>query len=99
MRYKATFFLGFAGGYVLGAKAGRERYEAIARGTRRLMENPAVQETAGVLQAQAAGFVIDARRAVADSVSGLITHRGHDVGQSSGGISTVVHSHNGDGGT
>jgi hypothetical protein len=97
MRYKATFFVGFAAGYVLGAKAGRDRYEAIARGTRRLMENPAVQETAGVLQAQAAGFVIDARRAVADSVSGLITNRSHGGGRSRGGLSDVVHSHNGDG--
>ena len=96
MRYKATFFVGFAAGYVLGAKAGRERYEAIARGTRRLMENPAVQETAGVLQAQAAGFVDDARRAVVDSVSGL-AHRSHGSRQT-GGISDVVHSHNGDGG-
>jgi hypothetical protein len=94
MRYKATFFVGFAAGYVFGAKAGRERYEAIARSTRRLMENPAVQETAGVLQAQAAGFVIDARRAVADSVSGL-THRRQGSGR---GAHDVVHSHNGDGG-
>lgn len=68
MRYKATFLVGFGAGYVLGAKAGRERYDAIARATRRLMENPAVQETAGVLQAQAAGLVGDAKRAVVDSV-------------------------------
>ncbi|MDX6288123.1 MAG: hypothetical protein QOG53_3608 [Frankiales bacterium] len=97
MRYKATFIIGFAGGYVLGARAGRERYEAIARGTRKLMENPAVQETAGVLQAQAAGFVDDARRVVIDSVSGL-THRGHGSTRLTGGLSDVVRSHNGDGG-
>jgi hypothetical protein len=61
------------------------------------MENPAVQETAGVLQAQAAGFVDDARRAVVDSVSGL-AHRSQGSGRTAGGISDVVHSHNGDGG-
>jgi hypothetical protein len=85
MRYKATFLVGFGVGYVLGAKAGRERYDAIARTTRRLLENPAVQETAGVLQAQAAGFVVEARRAVADSLGGLVHHGGPGV----------RHSHNG----
>ena len=72
MRYKATFFVGFGVGYVLGARAGRERYEAIARTTRRLLENPAVQETAGVLQAQAVSLVDDARRAAAGAIGGLV---------------------------
>ena len=31
MRYKMTFAVGFAAGYTLGAKAGRERYEQIRR--------------------------------------------------------------------
>jgi hypothetical protein len=83
MRYKATFLVGFGVGYVLGARAGRERYEAIARTTRRLLENPAVQETAGVLQAQAAGFVDDARRAAADALGGLV-----HPGSSSSGVHT-----------
>jgi hypothetical protein len=95
MRYKATFAIGFGAGYVLGARAGRERYDAIARGARRLMENPAVQETAGVLQAQAAAMVDDARRVVLDSVSGL-AHRGHAGHSAGGGPANVVHSHNGD---
>jgi hypothetical protein len=88
MRYKASFVVGFTAGYVLGARAGRERYDAIARGTRRLLENPAVQETAGVLQAQAAGLVGEARRAMAGSLGSLVHHGG-------GG---VPHSHNGSGG-
>ena len=96
MRYKATFCVGFAVGYVLGAKAGRERYDAIVRTTHRVLENPAVQETAGVLQAQAAALVDDARRAVVDSVGGL-AHRSAG-GPSRSGTSDVVHSHNGDGG-
>lgn len=80
MRMKATFVVGFGAGYVLGARAGRERYEAIARGARRFMENPAVQEAAGLLQAQAASVVGDARRAVTDAVAHTITHRGQDSG-------------------
>src|SRR4051794_41845874 len=63
MRYKATFVLGFAAGYTLGAKAGRERYEQIMRGARGLSENPAVQSAAGGLQAPATTLVDTAKQA------------------------------------
>jgi hypothetical protein len=38
---------GLAAGYVLGARAGRERYERIAEATRRLAERPQVRELTG----------------------------------------------------
>jgi hypothetical protein len=38
---------GLAAGYVLGARAGRERYERIAEATRRLAERPEVREVTG----------------------------------------------------
>lgn len=66
MRYKATFVLGFAAGYTLGAKAGRERYEQIMRTARGLAESPTVQSAAGVLQAQAINLVDTAKTAVVD---------------------------------
>ena len=66
MRYKATFVLGFAAGYTLGAKAGRERYEQIMRTARGLSESPTVQSAAGVLQAQASNLVDTAKSAVVD---------------------------------
>jgi hypothetical protein len=53
---KTTFVVGFGAGYVLGSKAGRERYEQT-----RLQENPAVQSAAGVLQQQASELVAAAR--------------------------------------
>ena len=68
MRYKMTFAVGFAAGYTLGAKAGRERYEQIARTVRGLSENPAVQSAAGVLQAQAGNLVGSAKQAVVDKL-------------------------------
>ena len=61
MRYKITFVAGLATGYVLGTKAGRKRYDTITDGMRRLIDSPAVQETAGVLQAQASGAFASAR--------------------------------------
>jgi hypothetical protein len=62
MRYRATFAVGLAVGYVLGSRAGRERYEQIKRATQRVMDNPTVQETAGLLGArvtQVAGVAKD----------------------------------------
>jgi len=38
---------GLAAGYVLGARAGRERYERIAEATRRLADRPEVRELTG----------------------------------------------------
>jgi hypothetical protein len=66
MRYKLTFAIGFAAGYTLGARAGRERYEQISRAMRGLAENPAVQSAAGMLQAQAGKIVDQAKSSVLD---------------------------------
>ncbi|KNB52965.1 hypothetical protein [Streptomyces caatingaensis] len=45
MRYRLTFIAGAAVGYVLGARAGRERYEALRKGAQRIAGNPAVRNT------------------------------------------------------
>lgn len=70
MRYRVTFLAGFASGYVLGAKAGRQRYESITSTARNFMEKPAVQETAGLLQAQVSDLAGSAKRVVTDKVGG-----------------------------
>ena len=75
MRYKLTFLTGFAAGYVLGAKAGRKRYDLITDGFRRLVDSPAVQETAGVLQAQASGAFASAKSTVTAKVSETVGAR------------------------
>lgn len=46
MRYRLTFIAGAAVGYVLGARAGRERYEALRKGAQRIAQNPVVRNTA-----------------------------------------------------
>lgn len=40
---RLTMLAAAGAGYVLGARAGRERYEQIAAGTRKVMRNPRVQ--------------------------------------------------------
>lgn len=47
------FLLGAGVGYVLGSRAGRERYEQIARAYRQVADHPSVQGAAGVARAKA----------------------------------------------
>ena len=67
MRYRVTFIVGFAAGFIVGARAGRERYEQIKAVSRKAAENPAVRKTAqaagqkAVQLAQAAGDQAAAR--------------------------------------
>jgi len=44
--------IGFVAGYVLGAKAGRERYEQIKRLSAKTADHPAVQGAAGFVRAK-----------------------------------------------
>ncbi|MFE0377813.1 YtxH domain-containing protein [Streptomyces inhibens] len=46
MRYRLTFIAGLATGYVLGARAGRERYEQLRKAAQRVAQNPAVRNSA-----------------------------------------------------
>lgn len=65
---KLSLLVGAAVGYVLGARAGRERYEQIVRMARNLAGSQTVQSTAGVLQAQ----VEELRHRAKDVVSGKL---------------------------
>ena len=53
MRGKLMFITGLAAGFVLGSRAGREKYEEITANAKKVWEHPTVQEAAGVAQAQA----------------------------------------------
>ncbi len=71
MRYRVSFLAGLAVGFVIGARAGRERYEQIKKLARKAADSPAVQQAAGAAQAQAAGIARSAR----DKVTGKIQER------------------------
>ena len=53
MRGKLTFVAGVAVGFVLGTRAGRERYDDLVRTTRKVLDSPSVHEATGVVQSQA----------------------------------------------
>ena len=71
------FLFGAAVGYVLGAKAGRGRYEQIMRTYRKIADHPAVQGAAGIARAkigEKTGFAGAPRKA---------SHNGHAAEQAS----------------
>ena len=61
MRYRVVFVIGLAIGYVLGSRAGRERYEQIKRLAQRVADNPKIQEAAGLVGARASRIVATPR--------------------------------------
>jgi hypothetical protein len=63
-----------AAGYVLGARAGRERYDQIVRIARRLAGSQTVQSTAGLMQAQLDQLASHARQVVAAKLTGTPDH-------------------------
>ena len=69
MRTKATFLAGFAAGYVLGAKAGRSRYEQIREAARAFMNNPTVASTTSKVQHQAEEALVAAKDRAAHTLS------------------------------
>jgi hypothetical protein len=58
---KLSFLAGFGAGYVLGARAGRERYEQIRRGWENAKDDPRLQSLAGLAQARADDVVASVR--------------------------------------
>ncbi|KQS66229.1 hypothetical protein [Modestobacter sp. Leaf380] len=50
---KLSFLAGFGAGYVLGAKAGRGRYDQIRRAYDHAKDDPRLQSAAGMVQASA----------------------------------------------
>ncbi|GAT80407.1 hypothetical protein STXM2123_1108 [Streptomyces sp. F-3] len=68
MRYRLAFFAGLAVGFVLGARAGRERYEQIKESARRVAQNPAVRNTAESAAQQGRHFADKAYHTVTEKV-------------------------------
>ncbi|MGV9931698.1 YtxH domain-containing protein [Streptomyces olivaceoviridis] len=68
MRYRLTFLAGLALGYVLGTRAGRERYEQLKKSARRVAQNPAVRNTAETAAQQGRVYAGKAFHTVSDKV-------------------------------
>ncbi|MFF7255268.1 YtxH domain-containing protein [Streptomyces microflavus] len=68
MRYRLTFIAGVALGYVLGTRAGRERYEQLKKSARQFTENPAVRNAAESAAHSGRDFADKAYHSVSDKV-------------------------------
>ncbi|MHA5049378.1 YtxH domain-containing protein [Streptomyces sp. SD15] len=68
MRYRLTFVAGLALGYVLGTRAGRERYEQLKKSARQVAQNPAVRNTAESAAQQGREFAGKAYHVVSEKV-------------------------------
>ncbi|HEU0242227.1 MAG TPA: hypothetical protein VFR11_23645 [Micromonosporaceae bacterium] len=67
MRGKMMFLVGAAAGWVLGTRAGREKYDQMMAAARKAMDNPTVHETTGQLQAQASKLLDQGKETLANS--------------------------------
>jgi hypothetical protein len=74
MRGKLMFLTGLAAGFVLGSRAGREKYEEIRSSAQKLWESPSVQEAAGVAQAQATKLYTEGKDKLQSSKLGEKLH-------------------------
>ena len=63
------FFVGFGAGYVLGSKAGRERYEQLRRLYDNVTASPAFRQMTGRAKGAAASGFESAKDSVSDGVS------------------------------
>jgi hypothetical protein len=83
MRGKLIFIAGVGVGYVLGTRAGREKFDQMVAQARRFWESPTVQEAAGVVQAQANKLYDDGKAAVSDQVHKLGRRNGKSLEEGS----------------
>jgi len=72
MRGKVLFVVGLGVGYVLGTRAGRERYEQIKKAAEGVWNTPSVQQGVGTVKEFAASRVGDLSDTVLDGVKTLI---------------------------
>ena len=70
---KSALMTAFGIGYVLGARAGRERYDAIAAKAQKLWHDPRVQEKAHRAGDMAKGTAESARQTIHDKMPGDTT--------------------------
>lgn len=80
---KISLGLAFAAGYVVGARAGRDRYEQIRASAQKVAENPKVQAAAGAAKEKAgevAGSVADTAKEKAGDAIGSAKEKAAETG-------------------
>lgn len=92
MRGKILFVVGLGVGYVLGTRAGRERYEQIRKAAEGVWNAPTVQQGVGTVKEFAAARVGDLSDTVLDGVKSLIGNATRGSGASRSDVSNAAKS-------
>lgn len=83
--YRLSFIAGFAAGFVVGTRAGREKYDQMVKLAKTAAENPTVQQAAGAIQAQASTLASTTAQKVGgqlhDKVPQVAQQAAHTVGE------------------
>ncbi len=88
MAGKLKLLVGFGAGYVLGTRAGRERYDQIAGKAQELWRDPRVQEKAGQAQQVVKEKADQAQQVVKEKVGDKVDSNGSGSSTSSGSSAT-----------
>ena len=91
MRGRLGMFIGFGAGYVLGAKAGRERYEQIRRLYENITASPAFQQATGMARGAVESGLGQAKDLASEGVSKVRQRSSGDDGQP--GLSVAPPAH------
>jgi hypothetical protein len=75
MNGKVAFVVGAAVGYVLGTRAGRERYEQIRSSVRSAFQHPAVRDKVEAAESAITEAVREQGAQVTDKVAGMVKER------------------------
>jgi hypothetical protein len=86
---KLSFLAGFGAGYVLGARAGRQRFEQIKSGAQGVWQNPKVKETVSHAQDFAAQHAPEVQHKIMETASQAAHKVTEKVGSSSNGSSAT----------
>jgi hypothetical protein len=84
MKSRTVFLAGGIVGYVLGARAGRERYEQIAAMARRIANMPPVQHATEAAATQATQLADSAKQAMGEKVSAAVAEGRHKIAEKLG---------------
>jgi len=82
--YRISFAAGLAIGFVLGTRAGRERYDQMVKFAKSTAENPTVQQAAGAIQAQATELFSTAVQKVGGQLHDRVPHMAQSAAHSVG---------------
>ena len=92
MRGKILFVVGLGVGYVLGTRAGRERYEQIRKAAENVWNTPAVQQGVGTVKDFATARVGDLSETVLDGVKSFIGNATKSSGDTKSDVSSAARS-------